>query len=151
MKDQRAAQRSEAGMTLAEVLVAVAILGIAVIAIVNGIGTVSMSSDRHRKQATADTVLKSYAENVKEKAKLGAYVSCGSSPAPSTASYASLPGTPTVAGYSSSVTSLQFLNSAGGFQASCPSPDQGAQLLTLSVQSTDGRDTESVQMVLRRP
>ncbi len=56
---------SEAGFSLVEVLVAVALLGSAVLALVGGIGSVVSSSDRHRRAATADTVARSYTEALK--------------------------------------------------------------------------------------
>ncbi len=57
---------SEAGITLAEVIVAIAVLGIGVAGVASGLGAASMSSDRHRKQVTSDWVVRDYAEAVKE-------------------------------------------------------------------------------------
>ena len=57
-------RRDDEGETLAEVLVAISILGIAVAALLGGIGASATGSDVHRKQATAEVVLRSYAEAV---------------------------------------------------------------------------------------
>ncbi len=57
-------RRGDRGETLAEVLVAVAILGIAVSALLAGIGASATGSDVHRKQAQGEVVLRAYAEAV---------------------------------------------------------------------------------------
>ncbi len=59
------ADTSEAGASLVEILVAVVLLGSAVLALVGGLGSVISSSDRHRRTATADTVARSYTEALK--------------------------------------------------------------------------------------
>jgi type II secretory pathway pseudopilin PulG len=56
--------RRDAGETLAEVLVAVSILGIAVAALLGGIGASATGSDVHRKQAAGEVALRAYAEAV---------------------------------------------------------------------------------------
>jgi type II secretory pathway pseudopilin PulG len=155
-------------MTLAEVLVTVAILGIAISAIVAGLGTASMSSDRHRKQATADGVVRSYAEVIKQRSSL-AYQACAAAttyiPAPVTTPPTPAPfitsgpggvwSPPT--GYSVTVSPVEFWHAdtspapgnQPGFTSACP--DEGAQRLALSASSSDGRDTERLQVIVRRP
>jgi len=65
MTNLRTADRrrvSELGDTLVEVLVALAVIGIASVALFGGFATSVTSSAEHRSLATLDTVLKSYAE-----------------------------------------------------------------------------------------
>jgi type II secretory pathway pseudopilin PulG len=131
----------EAGVTLVETLVAVAIIGLAFTAIVGGMRTSIMASDINRKQAGATTYLRSYAEAVNG----DAYVNCA-------ATYAGagfvLPGAsgftkdaPVVA-YWSSVTST--------FNVGCGA-DSGIQRVTLGIRSADGRVAETLQIVKRTP
>lgn len=66
----RRAAGAEAGMTLAEVLVAVTLLGLVVAGITGALGTASRSSAAHQQQVTLDTVLRGYAESIKEYVRL---------------------------------------------------------------------------------
>jgi prepilin-type N-terminal cleavage/methylation domain-containing protein len=59
------AARAERGSTLVEVLVAVALLGIAFTAILGGLGTAVQTSGQHREEADANAALVSAAETVK--------------------------------------------------------------------------------------
>src|SRR5205085_7474269 len=58
-------RRDEGGTTLVEILVAVVVLGTAVLSLVLGVGSLATRSDGHRRMATADTVARSYAEALK--------------------------------------------------------------------------------------
>ena len=143
--------RPEDGVSLVEVLVALAILGIAVTSIVAGLTTASIASDVHRKQVNADTVVRSYAEVVKEQVHLGGfgkYAKC----AKAATDYTVDPATwqpPT--GYTTSFDLIQYWH-ASGFSGACTTAtDEGAQLLSLSATSVDGRDTESLQVIVRTP
>lgn len=75
----------EAGLTLVELLVTVAIMGIAFAVLVGGLGTAVLGSDLHRKQAEVENMLRSFAESVKG----GPYVPCAG---PSSYSYATPDG-----------------------------------------------------------
>jgi type II secretory pathway pseudopilin PulG len=57
--------RGEAGESLAEIMVAIAIIGIAVVVIVGSMAAAIALSTRHRQETTAGTVLLSSAEWVK--------------------------------------------------------------------------------------
>lgn len=58
-------ERSEAGETLVEVILAAAIMAIVVVGILGGLGTVLIGSMVHRDQATGNSVLLSAMENLK--------------------------------------------------------------------------------------
>ena len=148
--DRHPGDNDENGETLLELLVSVAIMGTAFVAILAGIGTTLIATDSHRQQATAETVLRSYAERIQDAADV-AYVDCAT-----TASYAnpvgfSLPAS----GWSASVSSVLFWqgDTPPTFAASCPTPDNGLEQLTLTVQSPAGsrQATETVVIVKRKP
>src|SRR5262245_7635352 len=64
-------KRRDAGETLIEVLITMIILGGAIAALVGGISTTVLLSSRHRDLATANALLRSYAEAIKENARTG--------------------------------------------------------------------------------
>jgi type II secretory pathway pseudopilin PulG len=131
------------GETLLELVIAVVIMGIALVAIVGGLATSVMVSDVHRKQATAGTYARDYSEAIQHMVVSGGYVACAGA-----GSYSSPPGFVAPAGFSKSVNSLQYWNN--GWQSACSS-DTGLQRLTAQIASDDGRATESVLVVLRKP
>lgn len=123
----------ERGETLIELLVAVVIMGIGVVAIVGGLAVSIHVSDVHRKQATAGTAARGYAEAIEGWVAAGNFPACGDDGA-----YAavSVPGFPS--GYTKSVASA------------CPSGG-GLRRLTVTVSSSDSRAVEHVVVVVRRP
>lgn len=140
--------KSEDGTTLAEILVTVALLGLAVAAIVAALGSLSLSSDRHRKQVNADTVVRSYAEAIKQRSAMGLYAPCA-------ATTYTTPTWSAPTGYTASILTTgtdapQYWHSSGGFSPTCGS-DEGAQKLTLRATSNDGRDVETLSIVVRTP
>ena len=88
---------------LVVVLAAVAILGVAVLAIVGGIGVSVLMSDVHRKQATAGAGVRDFGEAVENQVMAGGYFACA---AP--AKYAAPAGFTVPAGFTSSVTSVKY-------------------------------------------
>jgi type II secretory pathway pseudopilin PulG len=64
MAPRRLPRDSSSGETLVELLVAMSILGVAVVALVSGIGTSVLVSDVHRKEATAGAVVRTYGEAI---------------------------------------------------------------------------------------
>lgn len=131
-------------MTLVEVLVAIAIMGIAVTSIVSGLASASMASGRHRKLVNADAIVRSDAELLKQQVRSGGYV-----PQANTTSY-SLPAPSN--GYSIAITSVScWYSTAPTIFSACTSNTDAAQKLTLSAASPDGLDTETLDIVLRKP
>ena len=63
----RTRRRAEAGETLVELLVTIAILGIAIIAIVGGLGDAILSSNVHRGHASAGALARSTAECLRDR------------------------------------------------------------------------------------
>jgi Tfp pilus assembly protein PilV len=136
--------RDEAGTTLVEVLMATAIMGIGVVAIVAGMGTSIIGTDHHRKQAQAHTVLLSAADVVKSQP----YQACAT-----TSSYAPATGVTLPAGWTTSYVSVESVKYWNGsaFAAACPSPDSKLQLVEVKVATPDGRAADSVTVVKRNP
>jgi type II secretory pathway pseudopilin PulG len=156
----------DVGETLIELLVAVVIMGIAVVAVVGGIATSITMSDVHRKEATAASSARDYAEALQNAIATGnAYKSCET---PSDGKYAaSAVGYAPPAGFTPSVASITYWQDATtipapqsgnppGFYFTCPSLTNGVaavevQKVTLTVKSNDGRASESVDMIVRKP
>src|SRR5258708_31238909 len=91
--------REQRGETLLELLVTVSIMGTAFVGVLAGIGATFMATDSHRQEATAETVLRNYAERVKD--PTGApYVGCATTAAYSSPTGFSVPG----AGWTAAVT-----------------------------------------------
>lgn len=135
---------SDRGVSLMELLIAVTLLSVAFVALISGMFTATVSSDLHRRQTTAGTVVRSYAESIVTET----YVSCAT-----TGSYGSSYSPPS--GYTTSITTVEYFAAnasapaVGVFQGSCPSTDQGLQRLSLQAASSDGRATETLVIVKR--
>jgi type II secretory pathway pseudopilin PulG len=142
---------NEKGESLLELLIALAIIGIAVVAIIGGLGTAIFMSDVHRKQSTAGAALHTYAEAISNAVAASppayAYLSC-----PTLATYGSPAGFSAPTGYTAQVTAISYWNDSSlTFSSICSSPDGGMQKLSLRVASNDGRASEKFELVIRRP
>ena len=135
------------GESLVELLVAMLILGSAVVAVVGGLGTAIMMSDIHRKQAEIATRLNAYAAVIEGAvATSPGYVPCAKAP-----SYPSYDASP---GYTADPIQVSYWNGSNAFvpMPSCtPSSDTGVQRVTLRIHSNDGRVTQSMDIVIRKP
>jgi type II secretory pathway pseudopilin PulG len=146
MAAQRPIPARESGETLIELVVAVSIMGVALVAVMAGLGTSVLVSDIHRKQAIAGSVLRNYAEAINAAVTGGGYVDC----APSSA-YASPAGFAPPSGYRISVVagSMRYWN-GNAWHPTC-STDTGLQQLTAQVASEDNRAIETLVLTLRKP
>lgn len=141
--DDLAGSSPDSGETLLELLIALAIIGIAMVAVVGAMSTGIVISDVHRKQAVAGASVSGYAETAKQDAKSSGYQSSCSP------TYASTFTVPT--GYVKSIVAVSFWTGTA-FQASCSATaDIGVQRVTLRVSSSDGRASESLVVVVRKP
>jgi type II secretory pathway pseudopilin PulG len=146
--------RGEAGFSIAETLVTIAIVGITFAAILGGLMTSIKVSALQRTEATADTVARSAAEWVKDSVH-NPYVNCGG-----VGAY-SLAGLSKPSGYNVVISTVGYWDgvapTAGAtyplsshMQTSCPGGvDRGLQRITIVASSADGQATETVQVLKR--
>lgn len=125
----------EAGFTLVDTIVGVAILGIGVTVVVGGMATSITVSARGRAEAEAQIAVRSYAEQI----AAATYVDCSTS-------YSTTFAAPS--GYTATQSVSYWDSATSTFVAAC-STDSGLQRITLTVASTDGRASE-VQPVAKR-
>jgi type II secretory pathway pseudopilin PulG len=152
-------QSSDTGETLVELIIAVAIMGITVVALVGGVATTILMSDIHRKQATAGSYVRSYAESVQTYVAAGNF-DASTSPdysapkvlSPSTWKAFTAPNTgvdqPVVTVLCWDGTLQKFPTPPAGNGCS---PVSTLQQVTVNVASTDSRASESLVMVVRKP
>lgn len=134
------------GETLLELLVAVTIMAIALVAIVGGLAASIMVSDIHRKQATAGAYARDFGEAIESIVAGGGYTPCAT-----TASYGAPPGFSVPAGFAKAVVPGSLRYWTGTTWGAACGTDRGLQQLTVQVASTDGRASERVVVVLRKP
>lgn len=133
---RRPSGRSEAGTTLIELLVAVAIMGIAFVTILGGIGTAIIGSDIQKRDATGGVVLTSAAEKIV--ADSMPYKPCAAPADYQDPAY--LDPTFTRGGYRVEVTEVDFWDGGSGYvplpvppPAACGDADNGIQLIKLQL------------------
>ena len=150
MRSRTTLVRDERGETLVEVLVALSILGVAAVAILAGLQLSVKTSDIHRKETTGGAYARSYAEAIEQYVASAPdhYVACAPADAysPATVGFA----TQLPAGFSG--TQAAALRVApDGVAGTCSGNDTGVQQVTLTVSSSDGRASEKLAVLLRRP
>jgi len=133
---------SDRGDTLIEILIALAIIGITVTALLGALMTAIASSAVHRSLANLDTVLRSNAEEAKYVIELqpSAWFQNGATITSSTYNGNPIPFS-TPSGYKVVFTGIQYWNgSTDQFDASYISPadETGYQLLTLRATAPSG-------------
>jgi type II secretory pathway pseudopilin PulG len=128
------------GESLIELTIALLVLSVAAVAIVTAMTLSVKVSDIHRKQATASAAVRDYAEAIETAVAGVGYV-------PGTGAY---PAYTAPTGYTASLTSKEcWFGSA--WLACAPGNDIGVQRLTLQVASSDGRATEKLVVIVRKP
>jgi type II secretory pathway pseudopilin PulG len=151
---RRVSTRDDRGETLVELMVALSIMATAVIALVGGIATSVKASDIHRKQAKSQAYLRQFAENLQSSvaAYPTGYKECTAANSP-WATYKALK--PAVdAGYQVEVipTGVAVWNRTTSTYATCPAAgDAGVQRVSLWVHTDDGRASETLDIILRKP
>jgi prepilin-type N-terminal cleavage/methylation domain-containing protein len=143
------AARSEAGVTLIEVMVTIAIMGIGFTALLACLAGTFTAGDQNRKVAVAQTVARKYADALSN----ATYVSCAV-----TTSYASALVSPP-SGFTVAVTNVEYWNgdstaTFGTSPSTCTTNgDQGVQRLNLRVTQTDSLRgvIEDVLVLKRKP
>ena len=134
----------EGGETLLELVVAITILGVCVVAVGAGVVMSVRISTIHRDQATADATLHNYAETV-----VGSYQACAPTGPPNYPASLSLAAP---AGFIAPTANVRYWNAATStFTDTCPSADPGLQQVTLNLTSNDRLVSESLVVVVRKP
>jgi Tfp pilus assembly protein PilV len=132
--------KRDQGESLIELILAIGILGICVLAIGTSIALSVRMSAIHRNQATADAFLHNYAETLQSSYS----AQCG----PAATYAAEL--TPPLGTFQAPVVSVQYWNSASAsFGSTCITPDAGLQQVTLTLSTADGTVSESLVVILR--
>ena len=145
MRPSRTPQRDERGETLIELVVAVAILGIAAVAILGALMMSVSSSVVHRNDASGDAYVRSFAEAVQSYVDANNIQPC----ATAASTYQSVPVTDLPSGYTKAVTVQSWSGSAWG---ACTA--DGIQRLDLTVTTTgdvEHRADETLTVILRQP
>lgn len=153
MRRERPRARGEAGESLAELVVAIAIIGLAVAALVAALATSISASSGHRQHASADTIARSVAESLKDRT-----VALDPNGSYSASTYTSTLSNDDVNNFTISV-GVKCLNSANESDNSivaskfgtCNASTTGVQLITVTVTAKAGKgETDTVTIVKRR-
>lgn len=152
----RARVTDDRGETLVELMVALTVLSIAVVAVIGGMALAIGYSDTHRKQATAGTGARDLGEALLTRVAAGGYQACAKP-----GDYQSATGFQPPPGFTHRVVEVRYWNTASwstADAAACAAGnlDQGLQQVTVEVANTDrssaAKDaTERLVVVLRKP
>jgi type II secretory pathway pseudopilin PulG len=137
--------RGQRGESLLELVIAIALMGVAIVAVMSGLTTTVLLSDVQRKEATASSTVRKYAEALQQFVASGHYVACAGS-----GSYV-VPDFVPPAGFTARIVPGSVLYWTGALWLPLCLPDRGVQKVRVKVDSTDGRASEYLDVVLRRP
>lgn len=148
----------EAGETLAELLVTISIIGLAIVVLVGALGTAIMASTSHREHSTADTIARRIAETLKNPDAHDAndylYVDCAKPTDYQTANIVTTGYETTLAISYWKPNASTAREPSGGerndFVELCPNQDQGLQLITITVTSEGAKAESATVSVLKR-
>jgi type II secretory pathway pseudopilin PulG len=146
MSIRRTPEPNDRGETLIELVVAVAILGIASVAILSGLMMGVRTSVMHRNDATGGAYVRSFAEAIQTDVDANGYKTCAN--AASGYAGVGVPDLPT--GYTKSVTAVQSWN--GSAWGACTA--DGIQRVDLKVTTTGDNEHKADQtltVILRQP
>lgn len=130
-------ERDESGETLAEVLSTIVIIGLAIAALLAGLSTTILSTSRHRDLATADTLIRGYAEALKQASHAG-YINSASTYNITSTAY-TLPS-----GWAAPANQVLYPD-----PNPCPGTDPGTQQVRVTV-TTPRNVTQSLDIWVRR-
>jgi prepilin-type N-terminal cleavage/methylation domain-containing protein len=140
---------ADRGGTLLELIVAIAILGVCVVAIASGITVSILVSNMHRKESTAGAYVRSYAEAIQNVVSNSGYVKCATSATPTYSMPAGFT-LPSNVDYEARVTGVDYITATGGWTSSCTlATDLGTERVNLQVRSTDDSAIETLSVVVR--
>jgi prepilin-type N-terminal cleavage/methylation domain-containing protein len=147
MSGSRKHRRSERGETLIELLIAVAILGVAGVAILTGLMMSIRTSVMHRDDATGEVYVRSFAEAIQSSVDSSGYKPCANA----ASAYAGVTVPDLPAGYTKTVTSVQSWGGSGWVACT----GSGIQRLDLRVSKASvnaGPDIdERLTVIIRQP
>jgi prepilin-type N-terminal cleavage/methylation domain-containing protein len=136
--------QGEEGYTLTEVLVALTILAVSVVAIVGAMSSTIFASRVHRSIVTGDTAVRAYAAQIQQ----AAYVPCAGTTGPN--QYPIMQDMP--GGVTVTIAKIQYWNGAtpAAYGASCTT-DQGVQRITILAQPQANAGKQTLVVLKRAP
>jgi len=154
-RSERRKTPGEAGETLAELLVTISIISLAVVVLVGALGTAISASSTHRQHTSADTITRSIAEALKNPdtsaANVDIYKDCATAyPVPSTIDTTGYAVTQQIKFWRSTSTTAREDSDFFEPCSAAAGDDNGLQLIKITVKSTGGKAESDTVSVLKR-
>ena len=134
--------RAEAGETLLELIITIAIMGLSVVAVLGGVLIAIQTTNLHRQHTQTQAKLRNWAESISGDTT---YTTC-----PGPADFPVAPSMPT--GFTATITAVQHWNGTD-FGGTCAT-DTGVQKVTLQVSVVNPSYpgfTSSLDVIVRKP